>query len=56
MLVDYPHEWRKHMIQGETRTFSKDTPQEIIDRARKINKKILESAGRPFFYFEEDEK
>ena len=39
MLVDYPMEWRKYMIKGKTRTFSKNTPLEIVKKAKEINKK-----------------
>lgn len=55
MLVDYPEEWRKFMIPGETRKFYKNTPDEIIEKAKKINKKLIASAGKPFFYFESND-
>lgn len=54
MLIDYPMEWRKYMIKGKTRTFSKKTPLEIVKKAKEINKKTIRDAGRPFFFFEED--
>ncbi len=56
MLVDYPSEWRNFMIQGKTRTFSQNTPNEIIEKAKKINEKLLRVAGKPFFFFEESEQ
>ena len=56
MLVDYPMEWRHFMIKGKTRTFSKSTPKEIVEEAKKINEETIRTAGRPFFFFEDDEK
>lgn len=56
MLIDYPLEWEKYMIIGNGRTFSKNTPAEIIEKAKKINEKALKYAGKPFFYFENDDK
>ena len=38
MLVDYPMEWRKYMIKGKTRTFSKNTPLEIVRKRKKLIK------------------
>ncbi|WP_298483788.1 hypothetical protein [uncultured Ruminococcus sp.] len=54
VLVDYPQEWRKHMIKGKTRTFSKNTPQEIVNKAKEINKETIRTGGKPFFFFDED--
>lgn len=54
MLVDYPMEWRKYMIKGKTRTFSKNTPLEIVKKAKEINKVAIRTGGKPFFFFEED--
>lgn len=54
MLVDYPMEWRKYMIKGKTRIFSKNTPQEIVSKAKEINKVAIRTGGKPFFFFEED--
>lgn len=54
VLIDYPQEWRKHMIKGKTRTFSKNTPQEIVKKAKEINKETIRLAGKPFFFFEGD--
>jgi hypothetical protein len=54
MLIDYPMEWRHFMIKGKTRTFSKNTPKEIVEEAKKINAKTIRTAGRPFFFFEEE--
>lgn len=56
MLVDYPEEWRKFMIHGETRKFCRETPNEIIEKAKKINSKLIASAGKPFFFFDDSEK
>ncbi len=54
MLVDYPMEWRKYMIKGKTRTFSQNTPLEIVKKAKEINKVAIRTGGKPFFFFEED--
>lgn len=56
MLVDYPMEWEHFMINGKIRTFSKSTPKEIVEEAKKINKKTIRTAGKPFFFFESDEE
>ncbi len=52
MLVDYPYEWEKYMIDGKVRTFSLYTPQDIIERAKEINRKAIECEGKPYFFFE----
>lgn len=44
------------MINGKIRTFSKSTPKEIVEEAKKINEKLIRTAGRPFFFFEDDEE
>ena len=56
MLVDYPKEWGKYFDRSkkQLRTFRKDTPAEIVEKAKEINKFIIEHAGKPFFHFEED--
>lgn len=54
MLIDYPMEWRKYMIKGKTRTFSKNTPQEIVSKAKEINKVAILTGGKPCFFFEEN--
>ena len=54
MLIDYPMEWRKYMIKGKTRTFSENTPQEIVKKAKEINKETIRLAEKPFFFFEEN--
>lgn len=54
MLVDYPQEWRKYMVKGGTRLFSKNTPKDIIEKAKKINEKMIRIAGKPFFLFEDE--
>lgn len=51
MLIDYPMEWRKYMIKGKTRTFSENTPQEIVKKAKELNKKAIRDTGKPFFFF-----
>lgn len=56
MLVDYPMEWEHFMIDGKIRTFSKSTPKEIVEKAKKINNKLIASAGKPFFFFDDSEK
>lgn len=50
MLIDYPIEWRKYMIKGKTRTFSQNTPLEIVKKAKEINKKAIRDAGKPFSF------
>ena len=54
MLIDYPMEWRKYMIKGKTRTFSENTPQEIVEKVKELNKKAIRDAGKLFFFFEEN--
>lgn len=55
MLVDFPREWRKFFVNGKVRTFSSDTPHEIIDKAKKINDTMMKTAGKEFFHFENSE-
>ena len=55
MLVDIPIEWEKYLIE-DTRKFKKDTPPEIIEKAKKVNEKTMFCAGKPFYFFEEDEE
>ena len=55
MLVDIPIEWEKYLIP-KTRKFKKDTPAEIIKEAREVNKETMHCAGKPFYFFEEDEE
>ena len=55
-MVDYPMEWERFMIYGKIRTFSKSTPKEIVEKAKKINEKLIRTAGKPFFFFEDDEE
>lgn len=52
MLVNYPLEWDKYIIPGSNRMFSNKTPEEIIEKAKVINEKMIRFAGRPFFTFE----
>lgn len=57
MLVDYPHEWEKYFLKGKgRRTFSKETPETIKEKARDTNDTCIRYAGKPFFFFEEDEE
>lgn len=39
------------MVKGKVRTFRKDTPDEIIQEAKKINIMFIEDTGKPFFEF-----
>lgn len=52
MLVDYPHEWHRYFLDGKVRTFSKDTPKEIVEKAKDINKTTMQYGGKNFFSFE----
>lgn len=54
MLVDYPREWHKYFIPGETRTFSKNTPKSIIEKAKGINESAIRYNGKKFFSFENE--
>ena len=56
MLVYPLEEWGKYMINGKVRTFKKDTPQEIIIKAKELNYLVKETSGRDFFFFEEEEE
>mgnify|MGYP003289378224 CR=1 FL=1 len=53
MLVDYPYEWNKYMEKGKVRTFCKDTPMNIIEKAKEINVVAMECEGKPYFKFED---
>ncbi len=55
MLVDYPYEWGQYMANGKIRTFVKNTPPEIISKAKELNKDIIKISGKDFFHFESDE-
>ena len=55
MLI-YPDEWDKYMYQNKIRTFKKNTPQEIIIKAKELNNLVKETSGRDFFFFEEEEQ
>lgn len=54
MLIDYPYEWRKYMIKGKIRTFSADTPKDIVDKAKVINEHLAEHDIEPFFHFDSE--
>ena len=43
MLVDYPFEWNKYMVPGKVRTFKKETPADVLEKAKKINNKMNET-------------
>lgn len=53
-MVDYPYEWWKYMVKGKIHTFKKDTPEEIIKKAKKMNESYSEMTGKPYFHFEEE--
>lgn len=44
------------MISGKIRTFSKNTPKEIIEKAKEINKTAIRTGGKPAFFFETNEE
>ena len=52
MLINYPVEWEKYMVEGKIRTFSDITPKHIIEKANQINKQTVECEGKPYFHFE----
>lgn len=52
MLVNYPHEWDKYLLDGKVRTFSINTPKDIIEKAKSINKTTMKYGGKNFFEFE----
>lgn len=56
MLIDYPYEWEKYMIDGKIRTFRADTPKGIVDKAKVINDHVAEVGCKPFFHFESERK
>lgn len=53
-MIDYPYEWHKYLITGKNMMFEKDTPPEIIEKAKKINEKVIKLSGKPFFSFESE--
>ena len=57
MLVDFPKEWHNYMIpfniSRKSHYFRKDTPPEIIKKAKEINADL--TSGKPFFHFEGEE-
>lgn len=55
MLIDYPYEWEKYMIDGKIRTFRADTPKDIVDKAKVINDHVADVGCEPFFRFENKE-
>lgn len=52
MIVDYPYSWNNYMVAGKVRTFKKETPADVLKKAKKINKKIFENTGKNYFSFE----
>ena len=55
MLIDYPYEWHKYMLEGKIRTFRADTPKDIVDKAKVINDHVAAVGCKPFFHFENEE-
>lgn len=57
MLVDIPEEWRQYFLKNapHLRTFRKDTPQDIIEKAKMLNEKMIKLEGDPFYWFEEED-
>ena len=55
MLVDYPREWNKYFVDGKIMTFSADTPNEIVEKAKKVNDTMMRTAGKEYFHFENSE-
>lgn len=55
MMVNHPHEWDKFFVKGKTRMFSKDTPADIIKKAKEINAYVFSISGRQWFRFESEE-
>ncbi|WP_295218214.1 hypothetical protein [Ruminococcus sp.] len=53
MLVDYPLEWEKYFLRGKGRVFSKDTPKDVVEKAKMQNELIYKRTGKIFFKFEE---
>lgn len=53
-MVCYPDEWHKYLITGKNRMFMKDTPAEIIEKAKEINEKVLKLTGKYYFSFESE--
>lgn len=55
MLVHFPHEWDKYLLDGKVMTFSKDTPKDIVEKAKDINKTTMKYGGKNFFNFETEQ-
>lgn len=54
-MVDYPYEWEKYLIEDKVRTFKKDTPSDIIKKAKEINDDYEKHFEKKFFHFEDEE-
>ena len=55
MLVDYPEKWSEYFFhdnEHELKTFRKDTPKDIIEKAKELNEDIFRISGQVFFHFE----
>ena len=58
MLVDIPEKWSEYFFhddEHEPKTFRKDTPKDIIDKAKELNKELIRLSGHTFFHFDEVE-
>lgn len=56
-MVVYPfNEWGKYMAKGKVRTFVKDTPSDIIEKAKQINDDYEKHFEKKFFHFEAEEE
>lgn len=54
MMYIMPEEWRQYFVPGKKRTFSKNTPANIIKEAKEINLRLESISGKIYFSFEED--
>ena len=55
MLVMIPKGWEKYFLKNAPylRTFGKDTPIDIIEKAKAMNVKMMKYEGEPFYHFEQ---
>lgn len=53
-MVVYPDEWDNYLIPWKNRVFRKDTPADIIKKAKEINKSYSRFSDKDFFHFEEE--
>jgi len=54
MLVDYPREWDKYFVSETKMIFSKSTPRDIIEQAKRVNRHIFRDTDKYFFFFEDE--